>query len=64
MKLTMDEMYMLVAALYAHSVDITKVAEDAARDDKPLTAKMFAELADKENALRDKLIANLDEMTI
>ena len=64
MKLTMDEMNMLLTALYDHSVDLTKVADAADRDDKPMTAKLFAEQADKANALRDKLIANLDEMTI
>ena len=64
MKLTMDEMILLVAALYTHSVDLSKAAKDAARADKPLTAKLFAEQADKEKALRDKLIANFDEMTI
>ena len=64
MKLTMDEMNMLLTALYEHSVDLTKVADAADRDDKPMTAKLFAEQADKANALRDKLIANLDEMTI
>ena len=64
MKLTMDEMNMLLAALYKHSVYLTKVADAADRDDKPMTAKLFTEQADKANALRDKLIANLDEMTI
>ena len=64
MKLTMDEMNMLLTALYKHSVDLTKVADAVDRDDKPMTAKLFAEQADKANALRDKLIANLDEMTI
>ena len=64
MKLTMDEMNMLLAALYKHSVYLTKVADAAYRDDKPMTAKLLAEQADKANALRDKLIANLDEMTI
>ena len=64
MKLTMDEMNMLLAALYKHSVYLTKVADAADREDKPMTAKLFAEQADKANALRDKLIANLDEMTI
>ena len=64
MKLTMDEMNMLLTALYKHSVDLTKVADAADRDDKPMTAKLFAEQADRANALRDKLIANLDEMTI
>ena len=64
MKLTMDEMNMLLTALYKHSVDLTKVADASDRDDKPMTAKLFAEQADKANALRDKLIANLDEMTI
>ena len=64
MKLTMDEMNILLAALYKHSVYFTKVADAADRDNKPITAKLFAEQADKANALRDKLIANLDEMTI
>ena len=64
MKLTIDEMNMLLAALYKHSVDLTKVADAADRDDKPMTAKLFAEQADKEKALWGKLIANLDEMTI
>lgn len=64
MKLTMDEMNMLLAALYTHSVDLSKVADAAARADKPMTAKLFAEDAEKANALRDKLIANLDEITI
>ena len=64
MKLTMDEMNMLLAALYTHSADLSKAAKDAASADKPLTAKLFAEQALKANALRDKLIANLDEMTI
>lgn len=64
MKLTMDEMNMLLTALYKHSVYLTKVADAADRDDKPMTAKLFVEQADKANALRDKLIANLDEMTI
>lgn len=64
MKLTMDEMNMLLAALYAHSTDLSKAAKDAASADKPMAAKLFAEQADKEKALRDKLIANLDEMTI
>ena len=64
MKLTMDEMNMMLAALYKHSVYLTKVADAADREDKPMTAKLFAEQADKANALRDKLIANLDEMTI
>ena len=64
MKLTMDEMYMLLAAMYTHSADLSKAAKDAASADKPLIAKLFAEQADKANALRDKLIANLDEMTI
>ena len=60
MKLTMDEMNMLLTALYKHSVYLTKVADAADRGDKPMTAKLFAEQADKANALRDKLIANLD----
>ena len=60
MKLTMDEMNMLLAALYTHSADLSKAAKDAASADKPLTAKLFAEQADKEKALRDKLIANLE----
>ena len=64
MKLTTDEMYMLLTALHVHSADLSKLAKDAASADKPLTAKLFAEQADKEKALRDKLIANLDEMTI
>ena len=64
MKLTMDEMNMLLAALYTRSADLSKAAKDAASADKPLTAKLFAEQADKANALRDKLIANFDEMTI
>ena len=63
MKLTMDEMNMLLAALYMHSDHLSMLAKDAASD-KPLTAKLFTEQADKEKALRDKLIANLDEMTI
>lgn len=63
MKLTMDEMNMLLAALYAHSTDLSKAAKDATSD-KPLTAKLFTEQADKEKALWHKLIANLDEMTI
>lgn len=57
-------MNLLLAALYTHSVDLSKLAKDAASADKLLTAKLFAEQADKEKALRDKLIANLDEMTI
>lgn len=64
MKLTMDEMYMLLTALYTHSADFSKAAKDAASADKPLIAKLFAEQADKEKALWRKLIANLDEMTI
>lgn len=64
MKLTMDEMNMLLAALYTHSAELSKLAKDFVSDDKLLTAKLFAEQADKEKALRDKLIANLDEMTI
>ena len=64
MKLTIDEMNMLLAALYAHSTDLSKAAKDAASADKPLTAKLFAEQVEKAKALRDKLIANLDEMTI
>ena len=64
MKLTMDEMNMLLTALYTHSADLSKAAKDAVSADKPLTVKLFAEQADKANALRDKLIANLDEMTI
>lgn len=63
MKLTMDEMNMLLAALYTHSNDLSKAAKDAASD-KHLTAKLFAEQADKEKALWRKLIENLDEMTI
>ena len=63
MKLTMDEMYMLLTALHVHSDHLSKLAKDAASD-KPLTAKLFTEQADKEKALREKLIANLDEMTI
>ena len=64
MKLTMDEMNMLLAALYTHSAEISKAAKEAASTDKPLSAKLFAEQADKEKALLDKLIANLDEITI
>ena len=64
MKLTMDEMNMLLTALYTHSADLSKAAKDSVSADKPLTAKLFAEQALKANALRDKLIANLDEMTI
>lgn len=63
MKLTMDEMNLLLAALYTHSADLSKAAKDVASD-KPLTAKLFAEQADKEKALWHKLIANLDEITI
>ena len=63
MKLTMDEMSMLLTALHAHSDHLSKLAKDVTSD-KPMTAKLFAEQADKANALRDKLIANLDEMTI
>ena len=63
MKLTMDEMNTLLAALYVHSANLSKLAKDAVSD-KPLTAKLFAEQADKEKALWHKLIANLDEMTI
>lgn len=64
MKLTMYEMNMLLAALYEHSTDLSKAAKDADNANKPMTAKLFAEQADKEKALWDKLIANLDEMTI
>ena len=64
MKLTMYEMNLLLAALYTHSADLSKLAKDAASADKPLTAKLFAEQADKEKALRDKLIVNFDEITI
>ena len=64
MKLTMDEMNMLLPALYTHSAEISKAAKEAASTDKPLSAKLFAEQADKEKALLDKLIANLDEITI
>lgn len=64
MKLTMDEMNMLLAALYTHSDHLSKLAKDATSDDKPLTAKLFTEQADKEKALWHKLIANIDEMTI
>lgn len=64
MKLTMDEMNMMLTALYTHSEHLSKLAKDSVNDDKNLTAKLFAEQADKANALRDKLIANLDEMTI
>ena len=64
MKLTMDEMNMLLAALYMHSDRLSKLAKDSANDDKNLTAKLFAEQANKEKALWGKLIANLDEMTI
>ena len=64
MKLTMDEMNMLLTALYVHSDHLSKLAKDAASDDKYMTAKLFAEQADKEKALWRKLIANLDEMTI
>ena len=60
----MDEMNLLLTALYVHSDHLSKLAKDATSDDKPLTAKLFAEQADKEKALRDKLIVNLDEMTI
>ena len=63
MKLTMDEMNMLLAALSTHSDHLSKLAKDSASD-KPLTAKLFAEQADKEKALWHKLIENLDEMTI
>lgn len=63
MKLTMDEMCILLTVLHAHSEHLSKLAKDAASD-KPLTAKLFAEQANEEKALRDKLIANLDEMTI
>ena len=64
MTLTIDEMRMLLAALYKHSADLSKAAKDAASANKPMIAKLFAEQADKEEALLDKLIANLDEMTI
>ena len=64
MKLTMDEMNLLLAALYVHSDHLSKLAKDATSADKLLTAKLFAEQADKEKALWHKLIANLDEMTI
>jgi len=63
MKLKMDEMNTLLTALYVHSDHLSKLAKDAASD-KPLTAKLFAEQADKEKALWYKLIENLDEMTI
>ena len=63
MKLTTDEMYMLLTALHVHSDHLSKLAKDEASD-KPLTAKLFAEQADKEKALWHKLIANFDEMTI
>ena len=64
MKLTMDEMNMLLAALYTHSAFLRKAAKDADSVDNRLTAKLFTEQADKEKALWHKLIANLDEMTI
>lgn len=64
MKLTMYEMNMLLAALYEHSTDLSKAAKDAANANKLMTAKLFAEQADKEKALWRKLIENLDEMTI
>lgn len=63
MKLTIDEMNMLLAALYVHSDHLSKLSKDAASD-KPLTAKLFAEQADKEKVLWHKLIENLDEITI
>ena len=63
MNLTMDEMNLLLTALYVYSDHLSKLAKDATSE-KYLTAKLFAEQADKANALRDKLIANLDEMTI
>ena len=64
MKLTMDEMNMLLAALYTHSERLSKLAKFAASAEKRLTAKLFTEQADKEKDLWHKLIANLDEMTI
>ena len=64
MKLTIDEMNLVLAALYMHSDHLSKLAKDVASDDKPLTAKLFAEQADKEKALWHKLIENLDEITI
>ena len=64
MKLTMDEMNILLTALYTHSDHLSKLAKDTASDDKFMTAKLFAEQADKEKALWHKLIAHLDEMTI
>lgn len=63
MKLTMDEMSTLLTALYVHSDHLSKLAKETASD-KHLTAKLFAEQADKEKALWRKLIENLDEMTI
>lgn len=63
MKLTTDEMYILLTALHVHSDHLSKLAKDVASD-KPLTSKLFAEQADKEKALWGKLIVNLDEMTI
>ena len=60
----MDEMNLLLTALYVHSDHLSKLAKDATSDDKYLTAKLFAEQTDKEKALWHKLIVNLDEMTI
>lgn len=64
MKLTMDEMLIIINALSDRSTDLSKAANVAESVDKTQTAKLFAEDAEKANALRDKLIANLDEMTI
>lgn len=64
MKLTMDEMLIIINALYDRSTDLSKAANFAASVDHTMTAKLFAEEADKAKDLRHKLIENLDEITI
>lgn len=64
MKLTIDEMNLVLAALYTHSDHLSKLAKDAVGDDKHMTAKLLAEQADKEKALWHKLIENLEELTL
>lgn len=64
MKLTMDEAMTVLAALNDRNIELSKASLDAEAVDQKLTADMWKEEAEKAKALREKLIANLDELVL
>ena len=64
MKFTVNEMLILLDSLNARVLDMNKTSNAAELAGKQMCAKMWKDEAEKAKALRDKIISNLDEITI